>query len=46
VQAAADAPHRAAPVANAAGHAQHEPKRERAAAPERIEVRRYADLQG
>jgi transposase len=46
VQAAADAPHRAEPVANAAGHAQHEPKRERAAAPERVEVRRYADVQG
>jgi hypothetical protein len=47
VQTAADAPHRAAPVANpAASQAQQEPKRERAAAPERVEVRRYADVQG
>jgi hypothetical protein len=47
VQTAADAPHRAAPVANpAASQAQQEPKRERAAALERVEVRRYADVQG
>jgi transposase len=47
VQIAADAPHGAAPVANTASQAQQEPKRERAAAPERVvEVRRYADVQG
>lgn len=46
-QTAADAPHRAAPVVNAAGYApQSEPKHEPAAAPERVEIRRYADVQG
>jgi transposase len=46
VQTAADALHRAEPVANAASHAPNDPKHERAAAPERVEVRRYADVQG
>jgi len=46
VQSAADAPHRAAPVDNAASHAQKDPKHGRAAAPEQAEVRRYADVQG
>jgi transposase len=45
VQTAADAPHRADPVANAASHTPNDPKHERAAAPERVEVRRYADVQ-
>jgi hypothetical protein len=46
VQSAADAPHRAAPVGNAASHAQKDPKHERAAAPEQAELQRYADVQG
>ena len=46
VQTAADAPHRAAPVANAVGHAQNDSQHERAATPERVEIRRYADVQG
>jgi transposase len=47
VQAPADAPHRVAAVANpGVDQAQQEPKRERAATPERDEVRRYADVQG
>lgn len=45
-QTDAAAPHRAAPVANVVSHAQHDPKRERAAAQERVEIRHYADVQG
>jgi transposase len=46
VQTAADAPHRAEPVANTASHLQSDPKHELTEAPERIEIRRYADVQG
>ena len=52
VPSTADASHHEAPVAPvapvaiAASHAQKDPKRERAAAPEHVEVRRYADVQG
>ena len=47
VQTTPEAPHRVAPVANASSQAPNNPQRERAAAvPERVEVRRYADVQG
>jgi hypothetical protein len=43
---AADKPHRAASVAGASGQASNDAQRERAAVPERVEIRRYADAQG
>ena len=55
VQATADAPHRVVPAVAAASnhtsnhasnHVQNDPEHERTAAPERVEVRRYADVQG
>ena len=46
IETTAEAPHRAAPVANATSHAHTDPKHERTAAPERVEIHRYADVQG
>ncbi len=54
VQATADAPHRVVPAVaasdhtsnHAPNHVQNDPQHERSAAPQRVEVRRYADVQG
>jgi hypothetical protein len=54
VQANADAPHSVAPAVapsnhtsnHASNHVENDPQHELTAAPERVEVRRYADVQG